>query len=122
MSSTRRLRIHPQVKERARQLRREQTPAEQKLWSALRGAWLGGYKFRRQHPIGWFIVDFYCADANLVVEVDGDVHAGQEEYDQSRTDWLEEQGYRVIRFRNVDVIEDIDAVGREILMACQRKE
>ena len=57
-----------------------------------------------------------------MVEIDGDVHAGQEEYDQVRTDWLEERGYRVIRFRNDEVIKDIDAVGREILMACQRKE
>ena len=122
MTHNKRLRNHPIPVERARQLRREQTPAEQKLWSVLRASSLGGFKFRRQHPIGWFIVDFYCSDAKLVVEIDGDVHAGQEEYDQARSDWLEEQGYRVIRFRNEDVIRDIDAVGREILVACQKKE
>jgi very-short-patch-repair endonuclease len=122
MAYNKRFRNHPIPVERARQLRREQTHAEQKLWSALRASSLGGYKFRRQHPIGRFIVDFYCSEARLVVEIDGDVHAGQEEYDQARSDWLEEQGYRVIRFRNEDLIRDIDAVGREILVACQRKE
>ena len=122
MSHEKRYRLHAPTVERARQLRREQTPAEQKLWAALRGSLLGGFKFRRQRLIGRFIVDFFCAEAKLVVEIDGDVHAGQEEYDQVRTDWLEERGYRVIRFCNEDVIKDIDAVGREILMACQRKE
>jgi len=84
----------------------------------LRNRNLGEYKFRRQHPIGYFIVDFYCAKARLVIEVDGDSHAAQEDYDQARTDWLNDRGYTVIRFTNLDVKENISAVAEAILMAC----
>jgi very-short-patch-repair endonuclease len=67
----------------------------------LRDRRLAGFKFRRQHPIGNFIVDFYCAGANrLVIEIDGDSHADQEDYDAARTDWLEGHGFRMIRFTN----------------------
>jgi len=93
MTSEKRHRIHPKIRQRSRELRQSLTPAEGKLWSILRNRNLGNYKFRRQHPIGLFITDFYCAKVKLIVEVDGAVHAGQEEYDQARTDWLEERGY-----------------------------
>jgi type I restriction enzyme R subunit len=67
-------RIEPMILQRARELRQPQTPAEEKLWYWLRDSQLEGMKFRRQHPIGRFIVDFYCAEKKLVIEVDGDTH------------------------------------------------
>lgn len=105
----------PETRQYARTLRQSQTPAERSLWACLRNAQLEGFKFRRQHPIGCFIVDFYCAQTKLVIEVDGDSHAGQVEYDQARTDWLKSQGYHVIRFTNQEVREDISAVVQVIL-------
>src|SRR4051794_22135472 len=93
-------RIPPGVLARAREMRHEQTPAEQKLWAVVRGKQLYGHKFRRQHPIGRFIADFYCAEARLVIELDGESHAAQQEYDAIRTAYLQAQGYRVIRFTN----------------------
>lgn len=108
-------RIDPKILQRARELRQPQTPAEQTLWSRLRNEQLNGVKFRRQHPIGHFIVDFYCAQSKLVIEIDGDSHAEQVEYDQARTDWLESQGYRVIRYTNEDVKTRLTAVLNDIL-------
>ena len=96
--------------QRARELRQRQTPAEAQLWQALRSRQADGLKFRRQHPIGPYIADFYCAQARLVIEIDGDSHAEQVEYDQARTDWLESQGYRVLRYTNSEVQEKITAV------------
>jgi very-short-patch-repair endonuclease len=81
---------------------------------------LSGYKFRRQHAIGRFIVDFCCAEARLVVEIDGDSHAEQVEYDANRTAWLAEQGYRVLRFTNRDIHRQFAAVAEEILAACRQ--
>jgi len=92
----------------ARELRREQTSAEKMLWAELRRKQLYDLKFRRQHPIGTFIVDFCCVAKKLVVEVDGDSHAGQAEYDRARTFWIEEKGYRVIRFTNEEVHQHLD--------------
>lgn len=108
-------RIHPEIRHRARELRRPQTPAEQSLWACLRNEQLDGIKFRRQHPIGYYIVDFYCAQAKLVIEIDGDSHAEQVEYDLERTAWLENQGYRVIRYTNRDIKEILPAVLEGIL-------
>lgn len=102
------------LRPRARELRHEQTPAEQKLWQALRNRAAGGLKFRRQAPFGSYIVDFYCAEAKLVVEVDGDVHESQVEYDAERTRWLESMGLKVLRVRNEDVMFRIEAVLDEI--------
>jgi len=79
------------------------TPAERRLWQHLRRKQLGGLRFRRQHPIGRFIVDFYCAEHRLIVEIDGDVHAGQVGYDRARDEWLEERGYRIVHFTNREV-------------------
>ncbi|MCX7841129.1 MAG: endonuclease domain-containing protein [Anaerolineae bacterium] len=111
-------RIKPRILENARALRRPMTPAEAKLWSRLRNRQLGGFKFRRQHPIGNYIVDFYCAEAKLTIELDGDSHAVQVEYDQQRTAWLVEQGYREIRFWNREVLQNIEGVLEQILQAC----
>ena len=105
----------PRLLERARQLRVNQTPAETRLWAALRSRQVEGLKFRRQVPIGPFIADFYCHAARLVVEVDGDVHAGQEVADRERSDWLESQGLRVIRFTNREVLEMLNEVVAEIV-------
>jgi very-short-patch-repair endonuclease len=97
-------RIHPTILARAREMRHPQTPAEATLWRALRNRQTG-HKFRRQHPIYRFIIDFYCAQAKLLIEVDGESHfqPDQEEYDKARTEYLEELGYKVIRFTNNDV-------------------
>jgi very-short-patch-repair endonuclease len=96
---------------RARELRRALTPAEQRLWQYLRSGQLAGYGFRRQHPVGPFIVDFFCPAVKLVIEVDGDSHAEQAEHDAERTRWLGEQKrYRVIRFTNEEVQHNIEAV------------
>lgn len=119
MSTEKHSRTHPLTQQRARQLRKEQTPAEQKLWRALRSRNLEGFKFRRQHPIDRFIVDFYCAEVRLVIEVDGDVHAAQEEYDATRTEWLQTAGCTVMRFQNRDVLQRLDDVAQEIIEMCQ---
>jgi len=99
--------------DRARELRRAATSPEQILWSVLRGRRLGGLKFRRQEPIGPYIVDFCCREHRLVVELDGMSHEDKFEYDRRRQEWLEQEGYRVIRLANADV-NDLDAVARLI--------
>ena len=118
MRTDKKNRISPEMRQRARELRKSSTPAEQKLWQALRNRNLGDYKFRRQHPIGAYIADFFCAEVGLIVEVDGGGHLDQMVYDQDRTDWLEGQGYHVIRFWNDDVLNHLDDVTREILHTC----
>jgi very-short-patch-repair endonuclease len=89
-------RIHPTIRQFARELRQPQTPAEATLWNHLRNRNLK-YKFRRQHPIDFFIIDFYCAEARLLIEIDGSSHLEREqrEYDQSRTQYLEALEYKV---------------------------
>ena len=121
MSSEKHQRIRPEIRQRSRELRQPLTPAEAKLWSVLRGRNLGAHKFRRQHPIGHFIADFYCAEAKLVVEVDGDIHANQQEYDAARSEWLQSQGYTVIRFQNRDVWEKMDDVTGEIMKVIEQR-
>ncbi|WP_426024196.1 endonuclease domain-containing protein [Brevundimonas sp. PWP3-1b1] len=83
---------------RARILRRTLTPPEARLWVHLRRRALDGLKFRRQHPVGVYVLDFYCAEAMLAVEVDGESHADRFEHDARRTRWLERQGIAVVRF------------------------
>jgi very-short-patch-repair endonuclease len=112
--------ILPEIRKRARELRKSSTPAEKKLWQSLRNRNLGDYKFRRQHPIGPYIADFFCAEVGLVVEVDGGGHLDQIEYDQDRTDWLEDQGFHVIRFWNDNVLNHLDDVTQEILHTCEQ--
>ena len=108
--SNERKRVSPKTRKRARELRRELTPIETILWQRLRSRRLAGLKFRRQHPIGRFITDFYCAERKLVIEIDGDTHAEQGRYDASRTAWLEEHGIKVIRFNNRDVLDNLPGV------------
>ncbi|MFC1597454.1 endonuclease domain-containing protein [Planctomycetota bacterium] len=105
---------HPMMIDRARKLRHESTPPEQILWSVLRGRRLAGLKFRRQEPIGPYVVDFCCRQLKLIVELDGMSHDETGELDEVRSRWLEEQGYRVLRVTNWDVNEDLEAVARGI--------
>ncbi len=103
--------------QRAKELRRNMTPEEKILWEWLRGNRLQGYHFRRQQIIAGFIVDFYCHAARLVVEVDGDVHDMQAEYDQKRDEVLSSQGFRILRFRNERVGDELSKVIEEIKAA-----
>lgn len=101
-----------QTVERARELRRKMTLPEILMWTALRGRRLAGLRFRRQHPIGPYILDFYCDDARLAVEIDGERHSESDRmvHDERRTAWLEAQGVRVLRIPARDVLADMDAV------------
>ena len=100
----------PEIVTAARQLRLSMTPAEQVLWQALRGKQWDGLKFRSQHPVGRFILDFWYPACRLVVELDGGVYEGQEAHDEARTKALEAYGYHVIRFRNEEVINDLPSL------------
>jgi len=91
------------------------TDAERLLWRHLRNRELGGYKFRRQRPIGPYIVDFVCLEKKIVIEVDGGQHAGQVELDSKRSDYLKEKGYRVLRFWNNEVLQATESVLTVIL-------
>jgi len=106
----------------ARQLRRRQTDAEAKLWRALRMRRLRGMKFRRQQPFGPFIADFICFDAKLIVELDGEPHRYERKlrHDLERTAYFAEHGYRVKRYWNNAVHEDIDRVLQDIGSEVQR--
>lgn len=111
-------RSNPKTKHQAIMLRKESTPAEIKLWSRIRNDQLG-VTFRRQHAVGNYIPDFYSAKAKLIIELDGGQHLQQEEYDAKRTKYLEAQGYKVIRFWNNQVMNDIDGVMRAIILAME---
>ncbi len=106
-----------ETKDRARRLRRNSTAPEQILWSVLQNRGVARLKFRRQHPIGPFIVDFYCHEARLVVEIDGESHEGRQEADVKRQRFLESQGLRVLRVTNDDVLHDIEAVAMGVAKA-----
>jgi very-short-patch-repair endonuclease len=99
--------------QRAKELRRDMTPAEKILWQELRGNKLGVH-FRRQQVVAGFIVDFYCHKAALVIEVDGDIHDLQQEEDARREKALREMGLRIVRFGNDEVVWDLSAVVRKI--------
>jgi 5-methyltetrahydrofolate--homocysteine methyltransferase len=111
----------PVLRQFAREMRKEPSKAENILWQVLCNRQIDGLKFRRQHVLGKYIVDFCCIEHGLVVEFDGDSHAEQEVYDEHRTNWLESQGFRVIRFSNFDVLENLGAVVEEIQEACRLK-
>ena len=111
------------IKKFARNLRKNQTDAEKRLWEALRKRKLGGYKFLRQHPIVYgqrqderyfFIADFYCAEINLVVELDGKVHNHQKRYDYNRDLVLKKLGLNVLRIRNEE-LKDMKKIKKTIL-------
>jgi very-short-patch-repair endonuclease len=103
----------------ARALRVTMTDAERRLWACLRGRRLIGYKFRRQHPLGRFIVDFACVEHRLVIEADGGQHC-ENEADERRTAWLERRGWRVLRFWNTDVLTNSEGVQEMILAALRQ--
>jgi very-short-patch-repair endonuclease len=109
-------------RDRARRLRCDQTPAEARLWEVLRDHRLDGWKWRRQVPVGPFIVDFVCLEAAVAVEVDGEAHAEQAERDARRDAYLRARGLRVLRFWNAEVELDLDRVGRTILSACRETD
>jgi very-short-patch-repair endonuclease len=91
----------------ARQLRAEMTPAERIMWKKLRNRRFAEAKFRRQQPIDWYIADFFCAEARLVLELDGESHMGKEERDANRQVYIESHGLRVMRFWNFEVYEEL---------------
>jgi len=99
----------------AQTLRKRMTDAERRLWYYLRDRRLGGWKFRRQYPVGPYIVDFICPEKNLIIEVDGGQHAENEEMDLQRSAYLNKMGYRVFRFWNNQVLQETEAVLEAIL-------
>jgi len=105
-----RLRIKPGTTGNARSLRSDMSLAEYRLWQAIRGRQLEGFRFRRQHPIGPYIADFACVDKSVVIELDGGQHQDQVAYDERRTAYLESQGSTVLRFWNNDVMNNLDGV------------
>ena len=110
-------RTTPKTFGHAKQLHRNMTLAEVKLWSRLRAHRLNGIHFRNQHAIGNYVVDFCAARKKLIIELDGSQHFDQEDYDQERTRYLESQGYKVLRFWNNQVLNDIEEVIKAILFA-----
>ena len=102
---------------RARQLRQRSTDAETALWHELRNRQLLGYRFKRQHPIGPYIVDFVCLEQKLVVELDGGQHLESVEYDKERSSYLNDMGLTVARFWNNQVLAEMDGVKEAILLA-----
>ena len=103
-------RTSSEIFKRAKELRRNPTEAEARLWAGLRNHRLAGVGFRRQHAIGPYIVDFCAPRVGLIIEVDGSQHLEQEHYDAQRTEFLQENGYRVLRFWNHEVLADIGSV------------
>ncbi len=103
--------------EKARALRKNGTKAEDILWQAVRNRKIGGLKFRRQHPFEEFILDFYCNEKNLVLEIDGDYHLSseQKEYDENRTGFLEQHGLKVLRITNEEVEKNLAVVLARII-------
>jgi very-short-patch-repair endonuclease len=106
---------------RARRLRKDQTPAESRLWFELRNRRFVGHKFRRQHPLGPYVADFYCHEAALIIELDGESHLGRETYDRQRQDWLEAQGFKVLRFYNNDIPANLDEMLECIFRECRSR-
>ena len=105
--------------DRARELRREATQPEHLLWHRLRHRQLGGFRFRRQQPIGDYIADFCCFEKRLIVELDGRLHSTETADSSDRSGRLESYGFTVLLFRNNDVLRDPDAVGTTILDALE---
>ncbi len=102
--------------ERARALRRNQTDAERVFWQAVNGKQLHGHRFRRQHPLGNYIVDFICLEKKLIVELDGEQHGFGKHmlHDAKRDAWLEQRGYRVVRYWNDEVYNNLEGVLTEL--------
>jgi very-short-patch-repair endonuclease len=109
------------LQERAKKLRSDQTDAEQRLWYYLRAHRFMDLKFKRQKPVGDYIVDFVCHECNLIVEVDGGQHQENAEYDRRRDTWLRAQGYEVLRFWNHEVMQQTELVLEAIRIAVLRR-
>ncbi len=103
-------RISEALLQRARELRQQQTPAEKLLWECLRNRQLLNAKFRRQHNISRYIADFYCHEALLVIELDGSIHKIQKIKDSIRNDWMQKNGFTVLRFTNLEVFNETEGV------------
>jgi very-short-patch-repair endonuclease len=110
------------ITKRAIELRKNMTPVEKELWKHLKNKQILGLRFRRQHPIDIFIADFYCHKIKLVIELDGQIHSTPEniEYDENRTAELERLGIKVIRFKNEEVLENIEEVVNQIKKKCEQ--
>ena len=100
----------PEIERRAKEMRSNLTPAEGILWEAIKGIYFQEVRFRSQHPVGVWILDFYCPKIKLVIEVDGKSHESRSEYDAIRTATLESHGYHVLRFKNEEIFEDLQNV------------
>jgi len=113
----------PEIFKKAKALRDNMTPSEKKLYEKLRNNQILYLRFKAQHPISQFIVDFYCHPLKLVIEVDGEIHNQKsiKEYDENRTIELEKLGLQVIRFKNKDVLENLDSVIEQITNICRTK-
>ena len=107
----------PDIFKKAKELKKSMTESEQILWKRLRNNQLNGTKFRRQHPLDIFIADFYCHERKLIIELDGGIHDSieQQEYDDGRSFELEEKGFKILRFRNEEVLNNIDKVINKII-------
>ncbi|MDB5334203.1 MAG: hypothetical protein JWP03_5354 [Phycisphaerales bacterium] len=103
-------------------MRHSPAHAERRLWECLRARQLHGFKFRRQHSIGCYIADFYCAECRLIVELDGRSHNFNMEHDRERTEWLSHNAYAVVRYENSDVYENLDVVLLAILNECEKRK
>lgn len=114
----------PVLKSRRKELRNDSTPAEKLLWSKLKRSNLGGYKFRRQHSVGSYILDFYCPAVRLAIELDGDSHFSDDaiEYDRERTAYLNALHIKVLRFLNTEVFADPEAVCERVLEEIRRED
>jgi very-short-patch-repair endonuclease len=110
-------RTTPKIFGHAKQNHRNLTPAEAKLWARMRAHRMKEVHIRNQHAIGNYVVDFCAPRRKLIIELDGSQHLDQQEYDTERTSYLESKGYRVIRFWNSDVLNDIEGVLRAIDLA-----
>ena len=108
-------RVPPKIKQNARDLRKNMTDAERTLWSRIKSRRLQGFRFRRQHPVGNYIVDFVCLELKLVIELDGGQHMDQQQYDERRDSFLKAQGFTVLRFWNNKVMKEVDGVLESIL-------
>ena len=107
-----------QVHDYAKELRKSMTNTEKLLWNELRNRKVTNCKFRRQHPIDIFIADFYCHEKKLVIEIDGEIHNSQKEYDINRTTEMQDYGITVIRFNNEEVESNLPAVIKKIEQVC----
>lgn len=105
---------NPELKAKARELRNKSTTTEIKLWKHLKGKQMCGYDFHRQKPIGEFIVDFFCCELNLAIEIDGISHIGREKYDAFRQAELEKRGVKFLRFKNEEVFYNLNKVITDI--------